>query len=74
MADVRVFTFDITDTPRPPRIVTVVGSDPDDVPLRLDSFSSLKAIRQQGWHYNAATRTLSVRITYTDRPVTITAL
>lgn len=74
MADVRVFTLRITDTPAPPRSVTVSTDDSNDAPLHLDRASSLKAITQQGWHYDAATRTLSVRITYTGSPITVTAL
>ena len=74
MADVRVFTLQIPNTLRAPRSVTVATDDPADVPLRLDRSASLRAIRQQGWHYDASTRTLSVRITYTGNTLTVTAL
>lgn len=74
MADVRVFTLQIPNTLRAPRSVTVATDDPADVPLRLDRSASLQAIRQQGWHYDASTRTLSVRITYTGNTLTVTAL
>lgn len=73
MADVRMFTIEIQNTPRAPRSVTLSDTDGSQQ-LNLDSFSSVKAIRQQGWHYDARNRTLTIRIPYNDRSVDITAL
>lgn len=71
MADVRMYTIEISDTPRAPRNVTLSTGDQK---VKLDSFGSVKAIRQQGWHYDARTRTLTVRLPYDGNEVVITAL
>lgn len=61
MADVRIYTFEIENTASAPRSVTVVTAGES---VKLDKFRSVKAIRQQGWHYDAARKMLSVRVVY----------
>lgn len=61
MADMRIYTFEIENTASAPRSVTVVT---DGESVKLDKFRSVKAIRQQGWHYDGARKMLSVRVVY----------
>ena len=64
MPDFRMLTFEIPALSKSPAEVLI-----DD--RAIEKAVSSKAIRQQGWTYDAATRTLTVRLTWTYTPTTI---
>ena len=64
MPDFRMLTFEIPALAKSPAEVLI-----DD--RAIEKAVSPKAIRQQGWTYDAATRTLTIRLTWTYTPTTI---
>ena len=64
MPEVRMITLEIPGAKRPREVSISNG-----MPMRESS--SLKAIRQSGWHYDAASKTLSIRFPYNYTPVEV---
>jgi alpha-glucosidase (family GH31 glycosyl hydrolase) len=54
MPEVRMITMEVVGVNKVPKSVAISNG------MQMARSSSLKAIRQSGWHYNATTRTLSV--------------
>lgn len=65
MPAVRMMTFEIMDVEKPKSVSLSDGS-------AMEEFGSPKMIRQYGWSYDTATRTLCVRFPWTYKPISIT--
>lgn len=63
--EARMLTLEIVGTSRPASVQ--LGNE-----TPLTSFASVKAIRQYGYHYDAATRTLTVRFLWNYEPLSLT--
>lgn len=74
MPQTRMLTFEIPCTPAPPHAVTISSDNPTDVPLKLSSYHNIKDITSEGWHYDVKTLTLTIKIPYDGKTITITAL
>lgn len=64
MPSVRIMTFEIIDVAKPKSVSLSDGTD-------LPEFGSLKMIRQYGYTYDSATRTLSVRFPWNYTPISL---
>ena len=65
MPEVRMMTFEIMDVAKPKNVSLSDGT-------QLEEAGSLKMIRQYGYVYDAATRTLSVRFPWNYTPLSLT--
>lgn len=66
MPDLRMITLEVMDVDNPSDVILSDKS-------RMERFESPKAIRQYGYCYNAATRTLTIRFAWNYKPLTVTA-
>ncbi|MDE6768445.1 MAG: DUF5110 domain-containing protein, partial [Muribaculaceae bacterium] len=64
MPAVRIMTFEIIDVAKPKSVSLSDGTD-------LPEFGSLKMIRQYGYTYDSATRTLSIRFPWNYTPISL---
>ncbi|MDE5881304.1 MAG: DUF4968 domain-containing protein [Muribaculaceae bacterium] len=64
MPTVRIMTFEIIDVAKPKSVSLSDGTD-------LPEFGSLKMIRQYGYTYDSATRTLSIRFPWNYTPISL---
>lgn len=64
MPDVRMITMEVIDVAKPKSISLSDGTP-------LPEFGSLKMIRQYGYTYDSATRTLSVRFPWDYKPLSL---
>lgn len=62
MPQVKMLTFEVVGVPRAPKGVTISNGD------AMERSMSLKAIRQSGWYYDAATRSVYVRFPWDYAP------
>ena len=65
MPDTRMITLEVMDVDKP---ISVTLSDKT---VRMESFDSPKAIRQYGYSYDEATKTLTVRFAWNNKPLTV---
>lgn len=74
MPDGRMITFEIMAAKRPASVSCSIDAQGDRhaQTFKLDSAVSPRAIRQYGWHYDAATSVLTVRLPYDYRNTSLT--
>lgn len=65
----RIITLEIPAVAKPKQVTLAAGEGTPE--MQLEESISLKAIRQNGWNYDASTRTLSIRFLYTYQPLTL---